>query len=76
MWFIESDSSVLVLVTHTRFILGSSVGGTVAFMASICQIYIHGNDGHTRIPGGGQPATAKLALNCMASYVQHTATRS
>ena len=43
---------------------------------------IHGLDlptgihGHTRIPGGRQPAAAKLALNCMASYLQHTATPS
>ena len=53
---------------------GSSIGGTVAFMTPICQIYIHGN-GHTRIPGGRQPAAAMLAFNCIASYVQHTAVR-
>ena len=54
VWFIESDSSVLVLVTQTQLIFGSSVGGTVAFMASICHIYTNGNYGHTRIPGGRQ----------------------
>ena len=58
MLFIESDSDVLVLVTQTRLILGSSVGGTVAFMASICQLVftgIHGSQAGVSLPRPSLP---------------------